>query len=366
MNTLTAYLWHHKASLLFILCSITHFAAGFLFLHYTLPIPATYNFATAIIYLFFLYISSNLQDSFLFIFLVFEIIIYSIFIVFCTGHDSGTIYLIVSLPSIMFITERSSRKSPAFLVSMCILIIADAVFLLAADFYLDLDSNSARQLPVEFYTVNGSVCLALSVLLVIYIAFLSNRLITHDRAAEIARLNRLSFIANHDALTGILNRRTINMQLKTCDAHNVDQDKDYAFTIFDIDDFKKFNDTYGHDCGDDILAEMTKAVTALLPKSTSFARWGGEEFAILFTGNSAEAPQVLELVRSKIADMRFSSRGRSDLVITLTFGLSMSGTGTPVRMMLIEADNNLMFGKRNGKNCVVTGNNVIFKSETAV
>jgi diguanylate cyclase (GGDEF)-like protein len=247
---------------------------------------------------------------------------------------------------------------------MCILIIADAVFLLAADFYSDF--NSARQLPAEFYTVNGSVCLVLSVLLVIYIAFLSNRLITHDRAAEIARLNRLSFIANHDALTGILNRRTINMQLKACEARSISQDRDYAFTIFDIDDFKKFNDTYGHDCGDDILAEMTKAVSSLLPESASFARWGGEEFAILFNGNSAAAPQVLDTVRSKIADMRFTSRGRSGLSITLTFGLSMSGTGTPVRMMLIEADNNLMFGKRNGKNCVVTGNNVIFRRETAV
>lgn len=109
-------------------------------------------------------------------------------------------------------------------------------------------------------------------------------------------------LAYHDELTGIRGRRAFNESLLTLD-------QQYAIAILDIDHFKKFNDTYGHDVGDQVLCMVAKRLLGVGGDGQAF-RCGGEEFAIVFRSMSAkEAFEHLDALRKTIEKSRFHVRG---------------------------------------------------------
>ena len=109
-------------------------------------------------------------------------------------------------------------------------------------------------------------------------------------------------LAYHDELTGIRGRRAFNESLLTLD-------QQYAIAILDIDHFKKFNDTYGHDVGDQVLCMVAKRLLGVGGDGQAF-RCGGEEFAIVFRSTSAkEAFEHLDALRKTIEKSRFHVRG---------------------------------------------------------
>jgi diguanylate cyclase (GGDEF)-like protein len=119
-------------------------------------------------------------------------------------------------------------------------------------------------------------------------------------------------MAYHDELTGLPARRAFNEATLALESP-------YAVAVVDIDHFKKFNDTYGHDIGDDVLGLVAGRLTGVTGGGQPF-RVGGEEFSILFPGKSVEeAKEHLELLRATIekstfrlrgSDRRVSSRGK--------------------------------------------------------
>ncbi len=109
-------------------------------------------------------------------------------------------------------------------------------------------------------------------------------------------------LAYHDELTGIQGRRAFNESLLSLD-------QQYAIAIVDIDHFKKFNDTYGHDVGDQVLCMVAKRLTQVGGDGQAF-RCGGEEFAIVFRGTSAqEAFDHLDALRQIVEKSTFQVRG---------------------------------------------------------
>jgi diguanylate cyclase (GGDEF)-like protein len=109
-------------------------------------------------------------------------------------------------------------------------------------------------------------------------------------------------LAYHDELTGIRGRRAFNESLLSLD-------QQYAIAIVDIDHFKKFNDTYGHDVGDQVLCMVASRLSEVTGGGQAF-RCGGEEFAIVFRNVSAtEACEHLELLRRAIEKSSFHLRG---------------------------------------------------------
>ena len=119
----------------------------------------------------------------------------------------------------------------------------------------------------------------------------------------LASLIETSYVlAYHDELTGIRGRRAFNDALLSLE-------QQYAIAIVDIDHFKQFNDTYGHDTGDQVLRMVAARLTEVGGGGQAF-RCGGEEFAIVFRDLSAkEAFERLELLRQSIQDSRFRVRG---------------------------------------------------------
>ena len=109
-------------------------------------------------------------------------------------------------------------------------------------------------------------------------------------------------LAYHDELTGIRGRRAFNESLLSLD-------QQYAIAIVDIDHFKKFNDTYGHDVGDQVLCMVAKRLSDVGGDGQAF-RCGGEEFAIVFRNTSAkEAFEHLDALRQIIEKSTFQVRG---------------------------------------------------------
>ncbi|WP_133180110.1 sensor domain-containing diguanylate cyclase [Shewanella decolorationis] len=157
---------------------------------------------------------------------------------------------------------------------------------------------------------------------------------------------RLTLLAQTDSLTGIHNRHYFFNQL------NDTQDLASSLTliVFDIDDFKSINDTYGHSAGDKAICLIATCVREVLEPEMQFARIGGEEFAILTRGQSAQdSQQLAKRICQQIAQKSLPLA--SNTVISLTVSLGCAFYPTPATPFTLNAADSLMYeAKRKGKN----------------
>jgi len=156
-----------------------------------------------------------------------------------------------------------------------------------------------------------------------------------------------------DELTGLPSRRSLNEDMLKLGSN-------YTIAMVDVDFFKKFNDTYGHDAGDDVLRLIGKVMKNF--KGGKTFRYGGEEFTVLFPGKSlSEAIPYLEVLREEIAKSKFVLRQDSKrkkntnkkLSITVSIGAADSNHKeiSPDEVIKL-ADKALYRAKENGRNCV--------------
>lgn len=158
--------------------------------------------------------------------------------------------------------------------------------------------------------------------------------------------------ATKDPLTGLYNRRYMNQQLEEKMVRLQEEGRIFGLIICDIDNFKKVNDTFGHESGDDVLVNCARVLMSSLRENDVVCRWGGEEFLIAIDGNKKITNDVAERIRGMIEDMVVVSRGYS-IKITMTFGVCESIPGLPIDKLVDIADSRLYHGKQNGKNQVV-------------
>ena len=133
-------------------------------------------------------------------------------------------------------------------------------------------------------------------------------------------------------------------------------EENIAVLMFDIDFFKKFNDTYGHECGDFVLISVANIIKSSLRESDIASRYGGEEFTVLLRkGNKDEAMKVAERIRQKIEDYDFVYNDQH-LHVTVSGGVSVFDKNTnPVELpnlFVNQADSGLYMSKNNGRNQV--------------
>ena len=121
--------------------------------------------------------------------------------------------------------------------------------------------------------------------------------------------------------------------------------------ISDIDDFKRINDTFGHECGDKALVHISAILKELLP-NCNLCRWGGEEFLFIWKGTEEECRKQTEKVRKAIEQIEFRYKGE-DIHFTMTFGLQKHSLKGNLEKTISLADEKLYRGKQSGKNCVV-------------
>ena len=125
----------------------------------------------------------------------------------------------------------------------------------------------------------------------------------------------------------------------------------------DIDNFKKTNDTFGHDCGDIVLKTISGVISDSIGEKDLACRWGGEEILIIMHGSRGECYERVEKMRLQIAGLNISHEGEP-VPTTMTFGFADNSENPDPGDVHIEelisiADKRLYEGKRSGKNVVV-------------
>ncbi|WP_024817864.1 GGDEF domain-containing response regulator [Arthrobacter sp. 31Y] len=167
--------------------------------------------------------------------------------------------------------------------------------------------------------------------------------------ADLARYrSALTEQARTDPLTKLHNRLKLAEDLGTLD-------RDYCLAMVDVDNFKSYNDIYGHQAGDAALIAIASTLAGEVRKSDGVYRFGGEEFLLVLRDQQAlDARMVMERVRSAVQDLRIEHSGDPDGVLTISAGISAftDGHRAGTEQLLREADLALYAAKASGRNRV--------------
>ncbi|WCK05419.1 diguanylate cyclase [Agrobacterium tumefaciens] len=166
--------------------------------------------------------------------------------------------------------------------------------------------------------------------------------------ANLQLRQRLVGMAKQDALTGLLNRRSLDEALNR---HIEKPDDPLACLMVDIDHFKRFNDRFGHDAGDAVMQYVAQVLSEAIGDRGELFRFGGEEFTVLMPGASIEYAKALaEKLRHAVERAPFTYRGRLLDPVTISVGVATApGAGT-VTSVLERADAALLNAKETGRN----------------
>ena len=173
----------------------------------------------------------------------------------------------------------------------------------------------------------------------------------NDRLA--AAYAQLEQVAYHDFLTGLLNRYAMSDRAGEEFSRSARSGAPFCLILADIDNFKRINDTHGHDVGDVVLAKIARRLRTSLRQEDVAARWGGEEFLILAIDCDQDTGGILaEKLRSVVGGKPIRV-GEDELHVTMTFGVAAYTPGKTFDEMLKDVDVCLYAGKQRGRNCVV-------------
>lgn len=202
------------------------------------------------------------------------------------------------------------------------------------------------------YTHVLSIVFCFGIIIAVVVTF-SHNSITMETKLKGYNSN-LKRLANVDPLTGLKNRRCMMNFLKdNVESKDLVKTDKAVIVIGDIDFFKRFNDHYGHACGDEVLTQLSALFMDYMEGKGEVARWGGEEFLLVFTDCSLK--QGIEYMdnlihRIRLMDIRY---GGEVLHVTMTFGMSEYDPERTIDAIINNADKKLYFGKQNGRNRVV-------------
>lgn len=209
--------------------------------------------------------------------------------------------------------------------------------------------------PYEIESVIRTVLIIFSMFVMVFSTIFYNTIYIYTSENEVIDLEQknreLSADAQADALTNLLNRRGFLPVVETLMKDKATSR--FCIAFCDLDDFKRVNDTYGHDGGDEVLKHTTLMIREELP-GCDICRWGGEEFVILMRGCSMEeAKEKVDSLRKSIATTPTAFFNKQ-IYITITIGLEENH---PIYMkpedIIKVADGRMYYGKQHGKNVLI-------------
>lgn len=160
----------------------------------------------------------------------------------------------------------------------------------------------------------------------------------------------IQHLSQIDPLTNALNRRSISDCLEKLERKPTTS---YALVLIDLDHFKRINDQYGHDKGDETLIKVSEVLSQIIRDSDVVGRFGGEEFILILNNSSLEQAQIIaERCRQAIQQLNLISDLGERIQVTASFGIALSNTQLRPQQLLSQADKALYEAKACGRNQV--------------
>lgn len=325
----------------------------FYFLEYT--ILFLYNILAIALYLVLgLYFSEKKKYAWLYYGCYIEITFFGAFATLLAGWNWGFMIYLIALTPVSFYLAYSSPlfghniKKPFFfvLITMLVFVVTRVLSDHFKPIYTKLDFDTNLTLS---YSVNAII--AFLGLLLFSVLFTIEIRQNEIRLEEQYRL--LETVSSKDPLTGLINRRIMDQSLLKA----VDQSKEsglvFSVILGDIDDFKRVNDTYGHNIGDQVLVQVANTITQNCTEGCRICRWGGEEILIYVPENEIITKGIAEKIRQSIEKIRVAT-DTDTVSVTMTFGMAEYSPGLPLNKLVSIADNRLYYGKEHGKNQVIS------------
>ena len=314
--------------------------------------PLAYlNAASAVIYLL-LFLLENHQPCLAVIFSELEIILFSLIASALAGFYSGFFLYLICLLAISAFLGDSVENTPTLLALVLDL---EAIIVLVC-----VQKNIPLQIPgitplrgrdlTVLFVWNLVVCVST---IILSVQLTSQALRRRNHELESANLH-LEYLASHDPLTGLQNRRNIHELLEDlCQESHVKKTQ-FCLAMADVDDFKNFNDQYGHCHGDLVLTLLADCIRSCIREGDIICRWGGEEIMILFMNTPKDAARdILLRIQAQLHNLNCKPDSPLPHAVTLTFGLAEYASGQTPHELVSEADRLLYQGKLSGKNCVM-------------
>jgi diguanylate cyclase (GGDEF)-like protein len=168
------------------------------------------------------------------------------------------------------------------------------------------------------------------------------------RIGTVRAFEKTQLQASTDTLTGLVNRRTFETQVRRL----ISQRRQLALAVADLDHFKTINDTHGHEAGDRALRLFAHVAHDSLRDDDILARWGGEEFVFVLPDlDCHQAARVLERLRERLVEAQPGDAPR----FTASFGVTDSNAAKSLEQMLQIADSGLYVSKQTGRDQVTIG-----------
>ncbi len=292
-----------------------------------------------------------------------EIVLHAALCTVIQGLQTGFyLYIITSIPVIAYSLfllcdmKLFRRLTIIFGIISAVVLASGVIFVENVGTILEI--SGWNTIPGNAVTVMRSINIAFNLAMAFGYTFLFYLEVTGmlDRLQQTN--DQLNFTATHDALTGLFNRYSLWDFFEGLEKSG----DNYCVIMGDLDDFKKINDTYGHDCGDRVL----KSVACILLNHTNSdemaCRWGGEEMLLLIRGTREECLSRVGEIREQINGMGIVHEGQQ-VRVSMTFGFvdcaeqpeeTVSSNHAAIDWLISVADDRLYTGKRSGKNVVIS------------
>ncbi len=331
---------------IYVVCTLIHGFLIFLFSHIGIPEMVTFNIFSVILYSIGIIFAKTAIRTPIWIVLIYsEIVAHAVLCNFYLDWSYGfSLYSLMVIPISYYLAHSHPKikNSTRFctilaVINIGVMTITGFVFHENTEKY---DASISSLLASFNFIVSAIVITIFSVIYVYEIK---------ETMGDLSSKNdELNFLAVYDPLTKLRNRHHITEVFAEYERNT----KPFCVILGDIDDFKRINDTYSHDCGDKVLVTISEIIRKNVGDKGVVCRWGGEEILLVVSGKSDECFDLAERIRLEIQNQQMSF-GIKQINVTMTFGFADYSEAMNIEKLISIADKRLYEGKRNGKNQIV-------------
>ena len=332
-------------SIFIILCLFAHILLEIIFWGLKLYLPLAVNTASAIFYIVVAAVLKDFSEKAVKI-TCYEVMLFSMCQTAILGFDAYFWLYSLGIAAIIFLILGDISAEGLKFQLCTIMSLAVAAFLKYIISYEVFEGQPSKVEIINDAFKNLNIITVLIFVYILSCIYTVEIIYTKQQLED--KNKELLYSAEHDLLTGLLNRYNIMNVLK--EANKKKMKEEIIVCMMDIDYFKHVNDTYGHSVGDEVLVDISAKMQKMLPEFYNI-RWGGEEFLMVSKENiNAESAGKISDFRAEVKKMKFENYPEP---ITITIGM-VKGCIKDIEELIIKADKLLYKGKQEGRDRIVS------------